>query len=203
MSDFSQITKYLDLVRASKDTTETTKPLSLTKSRAIKKIFKEFTIPGFPTITFSPSERFFKRLVSQVNVSMISNFRIIEHTFIPVLNVSPIVAIRWRNGNTVTRYSLSPESLFSTFIGINVPAYTNQLIPRYFVVEFWKRNTLLFLGMPNLTIKTNLYTNPETPEQTSVVIDDITEAERTDLFHAFPEPIPTLYGEDSAWLDNN
>lgn len=207
MSDFNQILKSLDYVQASKDTTRNLKPLSYHKARAIKKLHISFTIPAYHKITFGLNLD--KRLVAQFNCIMPEPFHIIDmreafKLISAVGGQQPVTCIKWRFDQTVYRYILFEDwrQLPSGFIRVN--PYEQQRIPKHFVIEYWKRTNVpsVAISAPSLPFITNLYRNPETPEEVFVVLDDISEVQSDALFHAFPEPLPTEYGEESAWLNN-
>lgn len=201
MSNWNQVTKYLDITPTERDTTVNTKPLSITKGRAIRKVFSKFVLEAFSESTFLHGNA---RLCWQYNVTMPTTFRIRNwgelRTNLLAFNFGS-VAIRYRVGTAVTRYILAQRAtnppLFDMF-------YSGQEIKPNFVVEIWKINLSVggLVGLhSDFTFVTNLATLPSSPDDDGSVTEAV-ELVEDDLFHAYPEPIPTPYGEESAWLDN-
>lgn len=152
-----------------------------------------------------------------MNCTATRAFRIISmnDTRDNVVGVLPafVMCIRFRVGNTVTRYRLRPINLGEIVDGLTEPAatlsvqapfYAGQLIQPNFVIEWW-RSSLGGLAIRSSTynVKTNILQIPASSDEVSTnALTVQTGVTRDELVVAFPEALPTTYGQVSNWLTN-
>lgn len=200
---FSRVVKYLDLRKANRDETLVTKPFTLRKARAIKKVqdslvFPITTVPwdGIPHILF------------QFNVTVGYEFSLTNFTG---SLEGGFLFIKYREGATVTRYKLPIDSILSVAPEI-VPlplsmfynnGYTNQRIPSNCVFEFW--GIPYFMANPGIvspvTLQLSKLRNPAYPEDQGTNTDIADALFIDDLGVDLPENLP--YNQDNqVWLDN-
>lgn len=204
-SSFDRVVKYLDLRRASKDTTENTKPLTLVRGRVIKKLQDTLTLPAH---TYNIGQVFgypVPRLLFQYNVTVGYEFSL---TYIAgAYTKFGQLYVKWREGTTVFRYRLnvddplivSPDRLAQQNV-----LYTNQRIKSNCVFEFWLTSTTptapMGLTSP-LILKLSRLRNPVTADDLGSNANAAEALEIADLGVAIPEDLP--YNQANiAWLDN-
>lgn len=207
MSDFQQVTKYLDITKTTRDTTVNTKPLSITKARRIKKLFKCFLMPEISGITQIRGV-----LLAQINFDMGEDFYI--QKIIPGWTLTDLLdgaacCIRYREGLNVTRYLMdftgitSVDNLTKASTTVQAAPYNGELIKRYFSLELWGYAPTGTLAVGPVRFVTSLAELPTSPNQ----IDYGTEVEgtlyeRDDLVVALPEDVPTTYVDAMRWTSN-
>ncbi len=193
MSGFDRVVKYLDLRRATRDTTENLKPLTLFPARAIRKLGLTFNVPAFAGVS-NPG---FGTLFRQYNYTASQDFYVLKVTgYSPVL-LAYAMCIKYRINGTVFRYRLPPTRRSDD--------YTNQVIKRNFCIEFWSSSFAgNIVALEDYTIHTSLIRNPvNADEEDSVVGWGVAETmDRDALAEDFPEALPTVYQSGSAWLTN-
>lgn len=208
--NWPQVTKYLDYVRGSRDTS---RAKSRGVARKIGKLNYAFTADNvvFPALTIIPG-----MYVHQVNYTMPANFNIINATIGSELSGKRcIMCIRYRENGVVYRYRLPRYNHFSDDIsGSNVDntalnafvkadKYTNQLIKANFCIEYWGVNLNEQSNNPSWTFITSLVRNPLTPDEVGPIIYTTgTAVTRDSIKSTFPEALPTTYPASSQWLNN-
>lgn len=204
MADFSSATKYLTITPSTKDMSRSEKYTTLVPARAIKRLQTKFLLTAQQAGVFTTPRN---RLAWQYNFTAQGNFVIVNYKALRNLlrrgNIGQI-ALRWRNGSTVTRYVLQQYEL-AYYRPLNLPLYAGEIIPSNFVIEVWNSRVTAVapFGVAYDTYITGSYlTVPETPDDTESVIE-YTALEQTELFQSIPETLPTTYGTESAWLDND
>lgn len=195
---FDRVVKYLDLRKATRDSTLVTKPLSLFKSRAIKKIntvyYFELVNSANTPITFWPDKHI--QILYQFNVTAPKDFVILNsYEWLDLSTLGAFwrgitMVVKFREGNTVTRYRLDPIGTVNaaTLTGTLWPwyfgdPYAQQTIKKNFCVEMWQRAknpalpigfadpTTFFPVQPNFRFVTSMLNNPDYAEETERVIN--------------------------------
>jgi len=205
--NFDSVVKYLDLRRATVDSTEVTKPLSLDKSRAIKKVQDTLLLSPYDVgpVFFS-----YPRLMFQYNVTVgyPFTFRVNPNTFTAIRGGT--LFIKWRVGSTVYRYRISDTIVTRT---PNTTSrwrklkqfyvyYEGQVIPSNCVFEFWYSLTSLVVGIqsPGVELTLSKLRNPVTPDDIGTQYPQV-KLTIADLGVALPETLP--YTQDNqVWLNN-
>lgn len=136
---FDRVVKYLDLRRASKDTTHNTKPLLLDRARKIKKLQDTLTIPTHTYTYAQVAANYVPRLLFQFNVSVGYPF---SFTFESTLfgggySVAGSLFVKWRVGTTVHRYRLLVGGSVTNLLAHFNNVYAGERIPSNCVFEFW------------------------------------------------------------------
>lgn len=223
MSDFVKVLTYLDLQKSRKATLDdvAVNPQKNNKyfsivgpSRAIKKIPYVITLPAhyiaYPYATIP-------QLIFQYNVTMrvpfgIKNLRVGLTQLVidkdTTCESGGLLTIKWRNGNTVSRYvldgSLGAPSLYP-LTQLNFPYYSGQQIPVNFCVEFWMTVPIgnpPYVGIFNdLKLVTTNLINPVSSDQIEIAFQGNAAIPLEQLGYAMPEVVPTNY-TTQAWLDN-
>lgn len=208
MASFERVVKYLDLRKASKDTTQNTKPLTLYRGRCIKKLNIAFVVPAFN----APNPGY-ATLFRQYNYTATKDFYVFDvYGYNPTILVYAM-CIKYRVGNTVYRYRLPVTNnsvsiaLYEPLLAgaVQAPMYNNEVIKANFCIEFWSSAfPAAIVALAPYYIKTNLIRNPVSASEVSDVIGwSVAETmARADLDVAFPEDLPTPYASGSAWLTN-
>jgi len=213
MSDFQQVTKYLDISKTSRDLTVNTKPLSISKARRIQKIPYTIVLVA-NVVSATPQPRFPAHIVFQYNVTVtlpvrIANYGILRTSPASFLIGNTHMCVKWRVGETVTRYRLTEANITSSqeLAQLDgVPWYAGEEIPENFVIEIWRRafnptNPFIVIGLlQDFVIETDRYVLPADAEELTSVLATVEATE--DIFSTMPEDIPTVYGENSAWITN-
>jgi hypothetical protein len=208
-TNWQDITRRLDISQASVTTACQHKERD--KGRAIRKIGTEFTIPQVLVDYVANGITVAGALVHQINYTAPSAFRILglRKTWPQIfgLATAPMaVCIRYRVGGTVYRYKI-----FTTFgaVGYDIVQaadYTNQRIEANFAIEFWSAQIQpgpVSYGQSFPTVvELNTLSIPASSNSTVNTFDSVNTQTRADLDVAFPEPLPTVYGDNSCWLTN-
>lgn len=219
MSNFTSVIKYLDLDRSSKDETINTKPLTLDRSRAIKKVQDTVTIPAhFYTFAQLPAN-YVGRMLFQYNVTVGYPFSfVVEPMHLANRVFGGSMFIKWREGNTVYRYRINaggaiavvqqfgqPNTQLFSWFGTNND-YTNQFVGSNCCFEFWLANVtpfFAFIGLKEpLTIRLTKLRNPSDPDDLGISVGNISGVlQIADLGVNLPEALP--YNQaNQAWLTN-
>lgn len=209
-SQFENITRRLDLNKASRDTTY---DKSRGRSRVIKKVGYDIYLPS---VTFNHDNLglVYGMYVMQLNYTMPFNFRIINMSNKFYSAVGFTLCIRWHNGNETFRYLLRHPSdvdaqEFVTYCPVVAPLYTTQMIGANFSFEIWT-------GTNNMPVDNDIVTNaitfntnrlrlPTSPDDVASTNEVIESADRDFLAINLipgPEPIPTTYPNLGPWLPN-
>lgn len=207
---FSQITKYLDYIRGSRNTS---RDKSRGKARSIKKLNYVFTLDA---VTLDPVVK--ATLLQQVNFIMPAEFSIIKiEQGTEIIARPAVMCIRYRVGSTVYRYRLpsyadpSNNAIADAALpfteSVQAPVYAGQTIQPNFCIEYWGFYTgsgVLNSRCASWQYTTSLLVNPSTPEQTSPIIYTTgTVVDRSALVVTLTdEPIPTTYNTAEQWLNN-
>lgn len=218
MSDFSQVTKYLDRRLVGRATTPLDLPNRLrgeppsgTLARYIRKINTYITTPAF---TFDGSARPQGILIFQCNFTVSSDFYVLNTPqvlpYAALFTFPPIVCIKYRIGTTAYRYRL-PCEVVSPALNANdyrtqdvqATVYSNELIKKNFTIEFWQKVSNNTVTCPSLEFKLSMLDNPETPNDIENDVLPIESLTRADLVLTInPEVLPTPYISSSYWLTN-
>jgi hypothetical protein len=203
-NDFQGVVKHLDLNRASKDTIQNVKPLTLNESRAIKKVQNSLVLS---VKTYNPVFlNNLPRLIFQYDLSIGYNFSLSLPNLGGYVRGGDLF-VKWRVGTTVYRYRLAlrsnnvdfRQSLLRQFFN----DYTGELIPSNCVFEFWVTSTtslVVGVALP-LHLKLSPLRNPVTADDTGSDIASGNPLEIADLGVALPEVLP--YNQPNiAWLNN-
>lgn len=208
--NFQQITKYLDYVRGSRNTS---RDKSRGVARPIEKLHYGFTLDA---VTLDPVVK--ATLLQQVNFTMPAAFSILKVEQGSEIVARPaVMCIRYREGSTVYRYRLpsyadpSTNALADAALpfteSVQAPVYAGQIIKPNFCVEYWGFYTgsgVLNSRCASWRYTTSLIVNPTTPDQVSPIIYTTgTVVDRSALVVTLaPEPIPTTYNTAEQWLTN-
>jgi len=211
-TNWQDITRRLDITPATQ--TDACNHKTRARGRAISKIPWTFTIPS---ITFTPNVIGSLRvgtLVAQFNYTAPSAFRILTPAIaLQSSSTNLLVAcVRYRVGTTVTRYQLryQPKSseldeqtrrLCRVFCAL----YDGDRIQPNFTIELWA-GLVTAAGAATTTaeqvITTNILAIPDNADQLTDSFGISENLSRLDLDSAFPEALPTVYGDSSTWLTN-
>lgn len=208
--NWSQVTKYLDYVRGS---VNTSRAKSRGVAREIKKLNYAFTIANvvFPAMTIIP-----KMFVHQVNYTMPGDFIIIGAEMGSELSGKRcVMCIRYREDGVVYRYRLPRYDNFSDDLAgtgldnaylnayVKADKYTNQLIKANFCIEYWGVDEDEQSDNPSWVYTTSLIRNPLSADEIGPVIyTSGTAVTRDSIANNFPEALPTPYPAASQWLNN-
>jgi hypothetical protein len=239
MSDFLAIQKRLDYGPVQQDTDQNVKPLSFAGVRDIKKQRQLIEIPAnrfnhaalgqlwnIPKIlyqlNYTISQAFrltnFEGLSAAISISLEN----VGQNFLP-LAPGCCFCLRYRYGNNVTRIFLGGSRkevagmggiisyrLYRNFIYM-VP-FSNQAIPKNFVIEFWyvpTNNSIVFsnpfcLGLFNpIYMATSITHNPQDSNDNSpTILNSVMQVNIASLITALPETLPTVINGNGPWLSN-
>lgn len=208
-TNWQDITRRLDINKAS--VTDTCNHKERSKGRAIRKIGTEFTIPQVLVEYYNNGIHAAGALVHQINFTAPSAFRILSMTKswpqIFGLATSPMtVCIRYRIGGTVYRYKIDTTYDGVPYDVVQAPAYTNQRIEANFCIEFWSAQIqpgpISYGQSFAATVTINTLSIPDSSDDTGNTLDSVNTQTRADLDVAFPDTLPTVYGDNSCWLTN-
>lgn len=203
-SDFTRVTKYLDITPSSKsDRSDLKQNKGIFKSRAIKKIPAVVTLAAHTETGVSTA---WPRIVFQYNITVgspfyLSNIDELRSGYVLFRTLErSLLTLRFRNGEAVTRYYISARGDFrgSRFLA---ETYINQEIPENFVIEVWSVSGTTWGLNTDLDIKLSQRYNPANADELKRVVATPTIV-RDEIFQPMPMPVPIPFGESSAWLDN-
>lgn len=224
MSDFSQVVKYLDIVKSRKITSAEAdefdgkaSPLSkyqhVLKTRPIKKLQVSFSLLAH-TVPFS-SVAFIGQLMFQYNFTFNGKLFITS-----VLNNSALIrggclTVKYRVGSTVYRYALCGSQeyiirlmgpLTHTINVMNFPLYDGQVIEKNCVFEFWANFDSALAYDPigvvgDLLIESSRLVNPATPDEIDRTYGSVAAIDRAAFAVALPAALPYAQATQ-VWLDN-
>lgn len=203
--DFQQVVKYLDISPTSVSDDPCLKQnKGIFPTRAITKIRKYFTMPRVTGVNIRGA------LLAQVDYALSEDFYLTS--YIPHFNITGlenlvILAIRYRIGTTVYRYRIpytqsSEQNLLVSASGLQAPFYTNQLIKKNFVLEFWGIAPFGNFNVGPVDFISSRAVNPTNPDELNRSFDAGIVYDRTEIGVALPEPIPTEYPLAAYWNNN-
>lgn len=110
------------------------------------------------------------------------------------------LCVRWRYGATVHRYKIHSGD---SEVALYAPDYTNQIVPRYWVLEFWTQRDhpqIIIDSAAVLKLSHRYYPNSchdfaDRLESSTVVADN-------ELYLPLPLTIPFSFDPSNAWLSN-
>lgn len=221
--NFQDVVKYLDLRKAAKDLTFVTKPLTLFKSRPIKKVRDSIHLEPFftlgaisingPTLLFQYNVTvgypFSLHITPEADLTLTGGF------------INGALTVKWREGNDVQRYTINvPYLNYEGFPFFHMLAqfsntYTGQVIPSNCVFEFWSFSSIGPLGVipAGLTLKLSKLRNPVNADDVGVILQSVTPYVSERFAASFIGDSAGTYGTDlpetlpydqpiDAWLDN-
>lgn len=204
-TDFEQVVKYLDIQLVEVDRTLNTKPLTFSLVRRIKKLQEVLVLSEFSeAVTPYP----YYKLRWQYNCSLPRDFSI--------LNISPniqfltphCIVFAYRVDDVKIRYLIDVQHFYSQTNSNKVLPrrwipYNGQLIKKDFTIEVWTTDLADTVQIASdYTFFLSRFRNPTSPDEVDTYADIQSTLVKNELFHALPEPIPTPYGEVSAWKNN-
>lgn len=178
MSDF---TKWLNLRGVSRSVEGNRKWDALRRAQVMEKLSVEFQMPAFTSSATRITTVSY--ITYQFNFTLSGNFTILNWqdivnnlpTTMGYLRENFCLAIRYRVGDTVTRYRFNTM----TDVVINEPFYSGQLIKANFVLEIWTPRILAegeepivaFTSNPlPVNFLTSIQFDPTSPSDTNLVV---------------------------------
>ena len=223
--DWNHLIKPFSVQPVVQDTTENVKPLSLTPVQAVGTVLEQITVPSItltPYVTNAGVITVVPLIIAQLNYSVGTSFAFTNwQKFVPLFaNQICTVCVRFRVGNTVTRYVLFQSPLTSKLFqgfgyqypGVSgippvfAPLYTGQIIKPNFVLEFWQvityNNAFLSLVTPSFSLTSGVIYIPQDEEDTGPILGPSGSAALADLETTLPENVPTAINSNGPWLTN-
>lgn len=190
MADFSSVTKYLQLTPATVDSERNTKPLTITKTRAIGLLEKQTTLVAHEETGEShtaPSIRFQYNIDAGANCR-ISNFKQLRNYAIPRYQLRSFLCVRYRVGSDVIRYHL--DSGNAVRYPLSAPLYEGEVLPRYFVIEVWSYFGTTW-GLPeDINLNLALLEVPTSPNDIDYETSTVPELVASELLITMPAALP-------------
>jgi|JI10StandDraft_1071094.scaffolds.fasta_scaffold745237_2 hypothetical protein len=208
-TNWQDITRRLDISQA--DVTTACQHKERAKGRAIKKIGTEFTIPSVLVEYYNNGIQAAGALVHQINFTAPRAFRILGLTktwpqFFGLATAPMTVCIRYRVEDVVYRYKLQTTFSGVPYDIVQADNYTNQRIEPNFCIEFWSAQIqpgpISYGQNFAAVVAINTLSIPDNSDSIVNTFDSVNTQTRADLDVAFPDALPTVYGDNSCWLTN-
>lgn len=199
------ISKVLNISRVNRQISA--KESSIVKVRKIQKINYYINLPAFESLEVPKNGR----LLFQFNLSLPSNFRLLDGVKLSNSLSKGVLTIKYRTDSEVFRYVIWGDLQRTIIDGETVdvydyPDYKGEIIGKNCCFEYWsvQRTGIAVVrpnGIPSLKLKTSILTDPSDVNQIEIVKNADNSLQIIDLGSAFPEDIPTLQS-NLAWLNN-